>query len=161
MFGGVVGTRQSREPTAVAMNVLDPRHSSAMVSPSPTSKKPRPGKRPTMRNGCLSNSSLGNPLAKLAKAERERLLAEGIKCLREKALQWLRRQNLKIRCDRQDSPSFWVHSILRESRGEVWRQGGTAPRRGKTPEETSWESDSELSRPRGRCADRQTWRFRC
>jgi len=66
----------------------------------------------------LEQLDFGKSLAKLQTAERERLLAEGIKTLRENALQWLRRQNLKINCDRQDSPSFWVHSILRESEGK-------------------------------------------
>lgn len=66
----------------------------------------------------LEHLDFGKPLAKLGSTDRERLLAEGIKLLREKALQWLRRQNLSIRCDRQDSPSYWVHSILRESEGK-------------------------------------------
>ena len=45
-------------------------------------------------------------------------MLEGIKPLREKALQWLGRQNLKVSCDRHDAPSFWIHSILKESEGK-------------------------------------------
>jgi hypothetical protein len=66
----------------------------------------------------LEQLDFGRSLAKVSPDERQRLLAEGIGTLRENAFQWLRRQNLKVRCNKQDSPSFWIHTILTESEGK-------------------------------------------
>jgi hypothetical protein len=53
--------------------------------------------------------------------ERNEQLAQGIILLASKATEWLRRQPLKIDCDRQQSPSRWVESILNKAEG---RSGG-------------------------------------
>jgi hypothetical protein len=63
----------------------------------------------------------GKILAKLNQAERDTVICNAIGTLEAKAHQWLGRQHLKIACDRQDSPSAWVHTILEEAKG---RSGG-------------------------------------
>jgi hypothetical protein len=63
----------------------------------------------------------GKILAARSQAERDAAISNAITTLQAKAQQWLGRQHLKIACDRQDSPSAWVHTILEEAKG---RSGG-------------------------------------
>ncbi|MDX1966829.1 MAG: DUF4928 family protein, partial [Planctomycetaceae bacterium] len=52
---------------------------------------------------------------------RDSLLNDGILHLADFAHQWLRRQNLKVNCDLQFTPTIWIESILEQSKG---RSGG-------------------------------------
>lgn len=63
----------------------------------------------------------GKIFGDLKEIERKQMLQEGIYRLRDLAFEWLKRQNLKIDCDRQNSPAFWIGSILESARG---RSGG-------------------------------------
>jgi len=69
----------------------------------------------------LDRLEFGKTLGRTESETRDRALKAAIEVLRNRAYDWLKRQNLKISCDRQFSPSVWVHSILREAEG---RSGG-------------------------------------
>lgn len=69
----------------------------------------------------LDELGYGEILTHLSKRQIEQELSAGIKELQGRALEWLAREHLKVPCDRQDSPSAWVHAILEEAKG---RSGG-------------------------------------
>jgi hypothetical protein len=48
----------------------------------------------------------------------DEVLFEGIQRLRVSAQEWLKKKQLSIPCDRQDSPAAWVHAILNEAKGK-------------------------------------------
>jgi hypothetical protein len=63
----------------------------------------------------------GKKLAVLAPGPREGELQKGLALLVAKAKAWLSRQPIKVSCDRHQSPSTWVASILDKAKG---RSGG-------------------------------------
>ena len=69
----------------------------------------------------LDDLGYGKCLMDVGADERDNMLCDAIDVLCKEAIRWISRQNLKIACDRQQSPSAWVHSILQEAKG---RSGG-------------------------------------
>ncbi|MDD5369722.1 MAG: DUF4928 family protein [Anaerolineaceae bacterium] len=63
----------------------------------------------------------GEKLCPLAEEERDNLLLELAKSLSDKALDWLKRQNLKFDFDRRQAPTAWVHLIVENAKS---RSGG-------------------------------------
>jgi hypothetical protein len=63
----------------------------------------------------------GNRLAALSDEERDHLLMELIDQLVERAMGWIRRQNLKLNIDRRHAPSSWVNLIVENAKQ---RSGG-------------------------------------
>ena len=63
----------------------------------------------------------GKGLALLGRDSRELQLQKGLALLVAKAHAWLGRQPIKVNCDRQESPSLWITSILEKAKG---RSGG-------------------------------------
>jgi hypothetical protein len=63
----------------------------------------------------------GRSLAGTSEEERRALLSELIDKLKNEALVWLRRQNLKLQLERRDGPTKWINVILESARG---RSGG-------------------------------------
>lgn len=66
----------------------------------------------------LRTLEYGHVLVGLLSAARDKALVDAIELLREAATQWFRRQNLKVSCNRADSPATWVRSILTEAEGK-------------------------------------------
>ncbi|MCL5670109.1 MAG: DUF4928 family protein [Acidobacteria bacterium] len=66
----------------------------------------------------LEDLEYGGVLSGLSPAERGKELEKGIEVLRRRAFQWLNRQNLKISCSSNQSPSTWVHLILTHAEGK-------------------------------------------
>ncbi len=58
----------------------------------------------------------GNLLVHLLPSERDQLLLEMIDSLVQVARQHLMRENIKLRLDRRQSPSAWIHSIMDSAR---------------------------------------------
>lgn len=63
----------------------------------------------------------GEKLCPLTADERDSLLLELSHSLSEKALEWLKRQNLKLDIDRRQAPTSWVHMIVESAKS---RSGG-------------------------------------
>lgn len=63
----------------------------------------------------------GQDLVPLDPTAREEQLQKGLALLIAKAHDWLNRQPIKVNCDRQQSPAFWIASILEKAKG---RSGG-------------------------------------
>ncbi len=63
----------------------------------------------------------GNKFTKLTAAERDQVLQELIDVLLNYAINWLKRQNLKLDLDRRQAPSVWVHTIVESAKS---RSGG-------------------------------------
>lgn len=63
----------------------------------------------------------GGKLCPLPAQERDSLLLELAHSLSEKALEWLKRQNLKLDIDRRQAPTTWVHMIVESAKS---RSGG-------------------------------------
>ena len=63
----------------------------------------------------------GGKLCPLQERERDSLLLELAHILSEKALEWLKRQNLKLDIDRRQAPTTWVHMIVESAKS---RSGG-------------------------------------
>jgi len=63
----------------------------------------------------------GKRLAEIPEDDREELLLELIKGLRNLASEWLKRQNLKLDIDRRQAPTTWVNVIVENAKG---RSGG-------------------------------------
>jgi hypothetical protein len=69
----------------------------------------------------LRKIDYGKPLARVPSAERDRQILAAIELLKNEALSWLTRQNIRVSCDRSLSPAVWVRAILQEAKG---RSGG-------------------------------------
>jgi len=69
----------------------------------------------------LEALAYGESLATFSAKDREQAILAAIHRLRQIAFEWLGRQHLRVACDRQNSPSAWVDSILEEARN---RSGG-------------------------------------
>jgi hypothetical protein len=80
-----------------------------------TRQAPQDGQR------LFENFEWGEFFADLPPDERDKLLKDLIDELAEKAIAWLRKQNLKLALDRSHSPSAWIHIILERAKG---RSGG-------------------------------------
>ncbi|NJN94330.1 MAG: DUF4928 family protein [Anaerolineales bacterium] len=63
----------------------------------------------------------GAKLANLAPPAREQLLLELIEALSNRAMEWLKRQNLKLDLDRRQAPTAWVNLIVENAKQ---RSGG-------------------------------------
>ena len=63
----------------------------------------------------------GTLLNHLAPTDRDQLLCDLIELLAEDAIEWLKRQSLKIDIDRSQSPTYWIKLILSQATG---RSGG-------------------------------------
>lgn len=59
----------------------------------------------------------GKQLAELPNDERDQLLQDLIQQLRNLALDWLKRQNLKLDLDRQHGPDTWINVIIENAVG--------------------------------------------
>jgi len=103
----------------------------------------------------LETLRFGSTLGKLSQSTRDRDLESAIAILIEQANQWLMRQNLKVSCDRQLSPSVWFARILEESRkksgGKVEQHLVGAKLQARHPE---WKIPNHP----GHAADKQTGR---
>lgn len=63
----------------------------------------------------------GNGLCELSEKDRDTLLCELAQSLSEKALEWLKRQNLKLDIDKGQAPTNWIHLIVENAKS---RSGG-------------------------------------
>ncbi|MCX6029363.1 MAG: DUF4928 family protein [Chloroflexi bacterium] len=63
----------------------------------------------------------GNKLINLTAAERDQVLQELIDVLLNYAMDWLKRQNLKLDLDRRQAPATWIHTIVENAK---LRSGG-------------------------------------
>lgn len=63
----------------------------------------------------------GGKLCPLPEQERDSLLLELAQTLSKNALEWLKRQNLKLDIDRRHTPTTWVHLIVESAKS---RSGG-------------------------------------
>ncbi len=59
----------------------------------------------------------GNLLANLTSDERDKLLLGLISELRKYAIDWLKRQNLKLEIDRRQAPTTWINIIVENAKG--------------------------------------------
>lgn len=97
----------------------------------------------------------GKSIAEIDQSTRDQFLREAIQVLVEKGLEWLARENIKISCDRQLSPSAWVSSILAESKG---RSGGKVEQHLVGAKLEQRHPDLEVPNHPGHAADVQTGR---
>lgn len=63
----------------------------------------------------------GNQLCAIPDLERDQLLLKLIGALRNRVIEWLERQNLKINIDRRHAPTTWIHMIVESAKA---RSGG-------------------------------------
>jgi hypothetical protein len=63
----------------------------------------------------------GEKLILLSEQDRDKLLLGLAQSLSEKALEWLKRQNLKLDIDRRQAPTTWIHLIVENAKS---RSGG-------------------------------------
>lgn len=66
----------------------------------------------------LEQLDYGTKLSRLDLVKRDEQLLQAIRLLQDKAREWLQRQNLRISCDRQLSPTAWIQFILEEGKGK-------------------------------------------
>ncbi len=118
-------------------------------------------KEVTMRQGHQDGQRLferfnwGSKLTHLTAAERGQVLQELIDVLLSYAMDWLKRQNLKLDLDRRQAPATWVHTIVENAKlrsGGVVEQhlvGATLERRFKglvIPNHPAHAGDRQTSR---------------
>lgn len=97
----------------------------------------------------------GDIFTKLSEEERSQLLLEMIDILKEEVNKWFRRQNLKIRFERQHSPIEWIHKILEEAKG---KSGGVVEQHLIGAKLEKRHSDVEVANFPSHAADVQTGR---
>jgi hypothetical protein len=142
------GGKVSRNTVAIGIVVLDylrqacPVTKNDVISPGGEVKGARSGlgnaleaygvpasylKEVTTRQGHQDGQRLfeqfgwGEKLATLTTAERDQVLQELIDVLLNHAMDWLKRQNLKLDLDRRQAPATWIHTIVESAK---LRSGG-------------------------------------